>query len=272
MYKPVIYMGSDYIYNENKCDSIEKKIKLKKALKEIENEIKKKGVEVIKPVRRDKNKICRSLWVRDSSFTIHNQVYLMPQMVKSDDRDRSKQIASEVDVIPYVMDGEIVPESVNLDGGDIIIDGKTIFVGKGERTDDSGVEYLRKKFPEREVIVIVHHALHLDCCFGVLPGKILLYSSKYVKRLPSVLRDRYTVYKVENYMRKGADANLATNYLLIGKTIIIAYKKKFEKIYKLMEELGFEVKTIPFSNIFLDGGGVRCMTQWYKMPKDQEIF
>jgi len=39
-----------------------------------------------------------------------------------------------------------------------------------------------------------------------------------------------------------------------------------------MEELGFEVKTIPFSNIFLDGGGVRCMTQWYKMPKDQEIF
>ena len=133
MYKPVIYMGSDYIYNEKKCDSIEKKIKLKKALKEIENEIKKKGVEVIKPVRRDKNKICRSLWVRDSSFTIHNQVYLMPQMVKSDDRDRSKQIASEVDVIPYVMDGEIVPESVNLDGGDIIIDGKTIFVGKGER-------------------------------------------------------------------------------------------------------------------------------------------
>ena len=121
MYKPVIYMGSDYIYNEKKCDSIEKKIKLKKALKEIENEIKKKGVEVIKPVRRDKNKICRSLWVRDSSFTIHNQVYLMPQMVKSDDRDRSKQIASEVDVIPYVMDGEIVPESVNLDGGDIYI-------------------------------------------------------------------------------------------------------------------------------------------------------
>jgi N-dimethylarginine dimethylaminohydrolase len=56
--------------------------------------------------------------------------------------------------------------------GDIIIDGDTIFVGKGRRTDNSGVQFLKGEFKNKEVIVVPHHALHLDCCFGVLPGII----------------------------------------------------------------------------------------------------
>ena len=73
-------------------------------------------------------------------------------------------------------------------------------------------------------------------------------------------------------MNEKDDANLATNYLLIGNTIIVADKKKFDRLYRFMESLGIEVVRIPFTNIFKGGGGVRCMTQWYKMPKDQEIF
>ena len=269
MYTPIIYLGSDYIYNKEKCKA-DDKLSLRKALNKIEKEILKTGVKVIRPLKGNYSEMCMSLWVRDSSFTVHNKVYLMPQMINN--KAREEQIESEVAVIPYKEKGELVPRDINLDGGDIIIDGKTIFVGKGKRTDESGINYIKNKFVDREIIVIPHHALHLDCCFGVLPGKKALYSSKYIKRMPKIVRDRYKCKKVEDLMNKNDEPNLATNYLLIGRTIITAYKKKFEKIYKYMEDNGFIVKTVPFADIFKGGGGVRCMTQWYKMPKEQTIF
>jgi N-dimethylarginine dimethylaminohydrolase len=264
----IIYMGSDYIYNKEKCD--DKKLRLREALRKLESEIKKSGIEVVKPLKKEKNDMCMSLWARDSSFTVDNKVYLMPQMINN--KMRSEQIVSEVDVIPYKSEGKIVPHEVNLDGGDIIIDGDTIFVGKGRRTDNSGVQFLKGEFKNKEVIVVPHHALHLDCCLGVLPGNNILYSSDYIKRLPSKLRERYNIYRVEDYIGERYDSNLSTNFLLIGRNVITAYKKKFEKIYKLIESFGLTVTTIPFENIFMGGGGVRCMTQWYKMPTNQKIF
>tara|TARA_B110000305_G_C19323172_1_gene579976 strand:- start:250 stop:1059 length:810 start_codon:yes stop_codon:yes gene_type:complete len=264
----VIYIGNDHIYNKEMCDG--KRLRLRNALKKLESEIKKTGVEVLKPLKEKHKDLCMSLWVRDSSFTIDNKVYLMPQMINN--KYRSNQIQSEVDVIPYKSEGTIVPSNINLDGGDIIIDGETIFVGKSGRTDESGVRYLQEEFKDKEIIVITHHALHLDCCFGILPGNNVLYSSDYIKRLPGKVRERYNVYRVEDYINERHDSNLSTNYLLIGKTVITAYKKKFEKIYELIESLGFMVRTIPFENIFTGGGGVRCMTQWYKMGRDQKIY
>lgn len=268
MLSGIIYMGNDHIYNKEKCD--DKKLRLKEALKKLESEIKKTGIEVIKPLKKEKKDMCMSLWVRDSSFTIENKVYLMPQMINN--KTRSEQIESEVDVIPYKSEGKVVPREVNLDGGDIIIDGDTIFVGKGNRTDNSGIQFLKSEFKNKEIITVPHHALHLDCCFGVLPGNNILYSSEYIKRFPSKLRERYNIYRVEDYMNERYDPNLSTNFLLIGRNVITAYKKKFEKIYKLIESFGLIVKTIPFENIFTGGGGVRCMTQWYKIPNGQKIL
>ncbi len=186
--------------------------------------------------------------------------------------NRSYTITHEVSVIPFKNESEIVPPSVNLDGGDLLIDKKNIFLGKGIRTDKSAELYIKKICPNYRIISIKHHALHLDCCMGILPNKKLLYSKKYIKKLPSFLRKEYDCYCVENYMNKNSDSNLAVNFLLIDNTIIIAYQKKFEKIYKLIESFNIKVITIPFSNISKGGGGVRCMTQWYKLPKEQLIY
>ena len=269
MHNGIIYLGSEYIYNDKRCSNNDR-LELKEALKEIEKEIKKTGVKVIRPLRIKSEEMCMSLWVRDSSITIDNKVYLLPQMINN--KERSIQIKSEVGVIPYREGGIIVPENVNLDGGDVIIDGNRIFVGKGGRTDNSGVLYMMERFKKKEIIVIPHHGLHLDCCFGVLPGGKVLYSSTYIKRMPKVVRENYDCKRVEDLMKKGDEPNLGTNYLLIGETVITAYKKKFEKIYEYMRKNGLIVKTIPFKNIFRGGGGVRCMTQWYKMPEGQQIF
>ena len=267
----IIYLGSEYVYDDKSCN-IQDKLKLKKTLKMIEIEIKKLNVKVIRPKKLNLKNLCMSLWVRDTSINIENKIFLIPQMLKTNIYDRAKNIKQEVAVIPFKNESDIVPHWVNLDGGDIIIDKKNIFIGNGKRSDKTADLFIKLHFPKFKIINIKHHALHLDCCLGILPNKKLLYSKKYIKKLPSFLRKEYDCYCVEDYMIENRESNLATNFLLIDKTILIAYQKKFEKIYKLIESFNIKVITIPFFNIFKGGGGIRCMTQWYRLPKNQFIY
>ena len=64
-------------------------------------------------------------------------------------------------------------------------------VGVGRRTNRDGVSTLRKMFPTKRIIMVNHCALHLDCCLMVLPGKRLIYSTRYITNLPKILKSMY---------------------------------------------------------------------------------
>ena len=276
MNKPVIYIGSHYIYNKDFCSYNQLRLRLKKTLDILEKELKKLGIKVLKPKKYKINDMCTALWTRDTSFLMNNKVYLLPHMLpiknKIKSAQRVKQIENEVKVIPYKDEGIVVPDNVNLDGGDILVDNDIIFVGKNERTDNSGVNYLSETFNDKTVIPIKHHSLHLDCCFAVLPGNIVIYSTKYIKRLPSIISKKYMCFRIEDILIDSVETNLATNFLIVGDTIITADKKKFKKLYDFLEKLGFKIILIPFENIATMGGGIRCLTQWYKLPRYQKIY
>ena len=131
-----------------------------------------------------------------------------------------------------------------------------------DRTEKNSIEWFKKEFKKKEIIKIKHHALHLDCCFCVLPNQVIIYSKKYIKSFPSILRDRYKVYCIEDFMKDGEETNLGTNLLIIGNNIIAIDRKKFYKFYQFLESMDFNIIRIPFFNLWKDGGGVRCLTQW----------
>ena len=276
MNKPVIYIGSHYIYNKEFCSYIQLRLRLKNTLDILEKGLKKLGLKVLTPKKYKIEDMCTALWTRDTSFLMNNKVYLLPHMLpiknKLKSAQRVKQIENEVKVIPYKDEGIVVPYNVNLDGGDILVDDNIIFVGKNERTDNSGVKYLTYTFKDKTVIPIKHHALHLDCCFAVLPGNIVLYSTKYIKRMPSIIREKYMCIRIEDILFDTSETNLATNFLIVGKNIIAADTKKFKKLYEFLEKLGFNIILIPFENIATMGGGIRCLTQWHTLPRQQKIY
>jgi len=276
MSKPIIYIGSHHVYNKDFCSTAQLKLRLKKTLDILENELKKIGITVLKPKKYKINNMCYALWTRDTSFLIDNKIYLLPHMLpiknKNISAKRVEQIKNEVDVMPYKKEGIIVPDDVNLDGGDILIDDNIIFVGKNERTDNTGVDYMKKTFKNKNIIPIKHHALHLDCCFAILPGKIVLYSSTYIKKMPSIIRNNYMCIRLEDMFMDTIETNLATNFLIIDNIIITADKPKFKKLNDFLEKLGFKIILIPFENISTMGGGIRCLTQWYRLPKRQKIY
>lgn len=251
-------LGSDHIHNNKYC----KKYKdgrfenLSKILNTIKRELKKLGVEVVRP--KKSAELCRSLWLRDTFVNINNKLYLLP-------KSYSNYRRPEEELKTLNLDGHML--DLYMDGGDLIQENNNMFLGIGKRTDISAYNGLKEKFPKKNIIKINHTALHLDCCFCVLPKKNIVYSTRYIKSLPTAIRSEYNVRTVEEFIGDSVNSNLATNVLIIKNTLLAIDMKKFSKLYDYFESLGLNVVTIPFYNLWKDGGGIRCLTQWIDKSK-----
>ena len=161
-----------------------------------------------------------------------------------------------------------------MDGGDVIIDRRRrwIFVGQGQRTDATGYRFLKRVVGHTYTIIPVPHiSLHLDCCFSVLPSGTILFSKQYVPDF--VPPAGCKAVAIEPYLQQHVDAHLALNILFVGEVGLVADLPWFSSLYDYLEtHEGVALRRIPFSNIHQDNGGIRCLTQWYIVPKHQRIL
>ena len=95
------------------------------------------------------------------------------------------------------------PSDVNyrqqIEGGDILPHGDTIFVGLSQRTTKDAVEELKKLFPHKQIVTIelYPHILHLDCVFTILNERYaLLYQDGMTEEAFYKIKDRFTYLKV----------------------------------------------------------------------------
>ena len=268
--KNIIILGSEKIYDEKYCPKNNKRFKdVKETLKVLKDILNKLDIKVLRPSKDSPSELCRSLWVRDTSINIDNNIYLIPHMVNVSKKNR--QPKEEVDTLPKEVIGfaKRLSENIVLDGGDVIQENNKIFIGKGIRTDNSGYLWLKKEFPEKNIIQIEHSSLHLDNCFSVLPNNRILYSRKNIKSLPASVKNNYEIICVEDYIENRALPELAANILVFKNNLICADLRKFKKLYKHLENLGYIMHYVPFFDLYKDNGGVRCLTTWYKV--DNEI-
>jgi N-dimethylarginine dimethylaminohydrolase len=253
-----ILVGSSLVHKKNTCVPFTPTRPIVKILTDIKREIKKTGIDVARP-KSTYFPFCRSLWVRDSFVNIDNKIIALPLCSK-------KRGKNEWESIPAKRD-EVFPDSPeNLEGGDVIQDKNLILVGEGKRSNKSGIKRLKSLFSHKKIIAIKHTTLHLDCCLCILPGGLLLYSKRYISSLPSFLRKKYKCVKVEDIIGDKVDPNLATNMLVIGNTLITTDQAKFKKLHKYLDNKGFDVKNIKYGNLWRQHGGVRCLTNWLKVP------
>lgn len=156
-----------------------------------------------------------------------------------------------------------VPGNIRLEGGDVIIDGNTIFVGHGNRSDAQGTEFLAAHFPDYDVIALpcVHGTekvdiLHLDCAFNPLGlGHALIYPEGLAHH-PDALR-RYDWIEVTD---EEAYA-LATNILSIAPDHIIARDHPdCARVNTVLRRAGYNVTEVTFDAVPSIGGSFRCAT------------
>ncbi len=263
-----IILGSEYKYNKSYCKKppYKRNIRLSSILKQIKKILEDLKIKVLRPTK-NQMPFCTSLWTRDSFININNKLIMLPlQTLASRHPD-------EWLTIPQAYNRrEIFPSCPeNLEGGDVIQDRNIILVGIGKRTNQSGVKQLRSMFPAKKIVDIKHSALHLDCCLMILRENKILYSRRYIKKMPKFLLDNYDCKTVESIIGNKIEPSLATNGLLIGNNIITTDQPKFKKFRKYLRNLDYNVIEVRYGNLWRENGGIRCLTQWFKKPTKQLI-
>lgn len=262
-----IILGSEHKYNTKFCKPLtyKRNIRLASVLKEIKSKLEDLGINVARPIIKNMPH-CQTLWTRDSVINIDNQMLMLPlQSLETRHPDEWRTIP--VDRRKVFPD---FPE--NLEGGDVIQDHDLILVGEGKRSNKKGIQKLKKMFPKKKIIDIKHTALHLDCALMILPENRILYSKRYIKKLPKYLKDNYQCKTVESIIGKDIDPLLATNGLIIGNNIITTDQTKFKKFRNYLRKLGYNVIEIRYGNLWREQGGIRCLTQWLDKPNTQLIL
>lgn len=189
-------------------------------------------------------------------------------------RDIVGQIAQEV---------WFPPATVTVEGGDVLLLNEKVFVGQAakgceglrcDRTNSAAIAYLQHKFPQKEIIpvpliksdkVATKNCLHLDCAFqpiGQNDGCIIFVdgfeSREQAEQLMEFCGGEDKAIKIQ-----AKDMfNMNSNIFSISPQVIISgeSEKEFGKLNGQLEDRGFIVEKIPYSETSKMEGLLRCST------------
>ena len=151
-----------------------------------------------------------------------------------------------------------VPPNIYLEGGDILVDNKTIYVGISERTTVDSIQFLKDVLKEEYSIVplkLKPKFLHLDVVFTIINPNLALIYKDGLEEESYKLLNQYT--KIE--VTEQEQFTLATNVFVVDPQTII-----MNSIHKRIEEelknLNLNVISLNLTETAKDGGAFRCTT------------
>ncbi len=247
---------------------------LKKELKSFEQVLLKYGVKVLRP---NNKKGLNQIFARDIAFVVDDK-FIEANMI-SDRADEFNEIVPELRKYG-ILDRIKAPDYVSFEGGDVMPHNDVIFIGfekepdfssfKVSRTNEQGVEFIKKLFPEKKIIACElnksddnprENALHLDCCFQPLGlGHCLIYKGGF--------KHEKDYFKLVDSM--GGPANcidisqeemyeMGSNVFSIRKDVVVSNAGQ-TRINNLLREKGYTVEEVDYHETSKMGGLFRCST------------
>lgn len=151
-----------------------------------------------------------------------------------------------------------VQSPATLDGGDVLIVGKDVFVGRSARTNDAGIASLTQilgQFGYRILPVKLKDCLHLKSACTALDHETLLINSKWFDPEPF---QRFRMIHVPEH------EPWAANVLEIGGTILM--HSGFIKTIDLVADLGYTVMSTDISELLKAEAGMTCSSIPFEHP------
>ncbi|MGP4062362.1 dimethylarginine dimethylaminohydrolase family protein [Halobacillus sp. H74] len=194
------------------------------------------------------------VFTRDIAFVIHNDLFLgsMNEQVREKETTRLE---------PWLHDNKISLENVftgSIEGGDVMVDGSTIWVGRSGRTSARAVDELQTRLPSLQVepLTLNDDILHLDCVFNIIgEGVALVHPPAFTSNDFEKLKSSYHLIPVTNEEQ----FRMGPNVLSIGQGKIISLPMN-ERLNRILHSKGFHVIPVEFSEIIKSGGSFRCCT------------
>lgn len=135
-----------------------------------------------------------------------------------------------------------------IDGGDVLVAGRAIFVGLSTRTNEASLDQLRRHAHGYEVVGIpVGEALHLKTAVTRVGPDTLLINRDWLEATPFA---GWTLIDVD------PDEPFAGNALLVGETVVCP--TAFPGTRRRLEVHGITVRTVDADELAKAEGGVTC--------------
>lgn len=207
----------------------------------------------VKPRFIDVTSSSKQVYAKDVAFVIENILFISKMSIKERDMEIEpiEKLAFEEKIDYYIMQN-------NIEGGDVAVADKVIFVGISNRTNLHAIEELKKililKGVKKEVIPINfdNSMLHLDCVLSLV-GKDSILVSPYVYDKEIIKKYIRTIIEVS---KEEADT-FATNIVYLGNNKLVTSNIS---VGNKLKRLGYEVKILEYSEIVKGEGSVDCCT------------
>ncbi|WNF37524.1 dimethylarginine dimethylaminohydrolase family protein [Bacillaceae bacterium IKA-2] len=214
--------------------------------------LKANGIDVI--LLPPAKKFPEQVFTRDIGFTLGQTIFVSDMAVPIRN--------GEEEILKNWLKGEelsyfnIIGDSI--EGGDIIIDGNTIYVGISDRTNEAAFNHLKSLLPTFTVTSVRFHPqyLHLDCVFNVIsPTEAIIFPGVIDKQDEELLRSKYDLI----YVSPEEQFSLATNVLSIGNKKIFSLPVN-KGVNGDLRKRGYDVIEVDITEIIKSGGSFRCCT------------
>ena len=250
------YMTIRDVINETQKHFKNEGIHIEKALKqhdEFVNKLRQHGIEVILlPYHK---KYPEQVFTRDIGFTLGETIFVadMASDVRNGEENVLKQWLEDEEISYYNIIGH------QIEGGDVIIDRDTIFIGLSDRTNREAIKHLQDLLNRQfEIIPIDFQSkyLHLDCIFNIVsPELAIIYPEALKPEQIELFKSRYELIEVS----EEEQFTLGTNVLSIGYNKIISLPIN-KKVNEELSKRGFEIVEVDITEIIKSGGSFRCCT------------
>lgn len=218
--------------------------------KQFEQTLLEAGVEVIK-LKPSKDHP-EQVFTRDIGFTLGNHLFIS-EMANPIRQGEEKVLAE------WMKEHDITYKKLSnhsIEGGDVIVDGKRVFIGISHRTSKNAIQNLQSELPEFEIFPIPFNPkyLHLDCVFNILSSKdALIYPDALDQETLDRLSSMYHLIEVS----KHEQFSMGTNVLSIGQNRVLSLPVN-RGVNEQMRKHGYDVLEVDFSEIIKSGGSFRC--------------
>ncbi len=224
-----------------------------------------RGVEVLTPDYVGKF-VYDQLTPRDIGFVVGEKLVLC-NMAKA---SRRYEVAGIFGILgEHAAKGKdiLIPDqySTLLEGGDVMVDKGMILIGISQRSNNQGVDFLKRQFGSEYDVVPVHctslaegqNVLHLDCTFNPVGKNFALIYPPGFEKIPDQIKHKYEWIEVNAEEQQA----LATNVLSLDESTVISRKHSLcDRVNKILREKGLEVIELPFDGAPSTGGSFRCCT------------
>jgi len=145
-----------------------------------------------------------------------------------------------------------VSEPGTLEGGDVMVtDTGIVFVGISRRTNSIGVEYLRRAFPDVEVVKVpVTRVLHLLSAVNYL-------GNKTVAIVPELIDPQY--FRGFRLVRIPLEESYAANMLYLGDRRVLI-PSGYPRTAEILRREGFKPIEVEVTEFWKCDGGVTCLS------------